>query len=354
MVFVTSEKACFTLRRAMSSSTSNEGSHLTVLVKEDEDEEDVNPFADPSLTAASVHDVVPKGASSGEIPRPRLEEKPRDPHAPPGNLSGLFGFGGGHVAASFSSHYRLEDETGMLGEGTIDDEALARKARELDKKEAELRVREDAYDEISATLEKRPNWPSCRPVLYHDIRAEVAEENRGMVTAAYMTWMLASFGYCLNFLVITLNFTIGGSGIGDWFFACLFAAAGVPISFQTWYRVLYNAGKRTRHNMFTSAQYIRFFVHFFFHFLMVVWMLASIPVVGTMCAGVITTMLIFSNADGAWDEFVGFLSFLNVLVWAAVGFSSLYVGGRAMTRFRTGGGPADVRRGVQFSGALIR
>ena len=336
----------------MSSSTSNEGSHLTVLVKEDED--DANPFADPSLTAASVHDVVPKGASSGERQRPRQEEKPRDPYAPPGNLSGLFGFGGGHVAASFSSHYRLEDETGMLGEGTIDDATLERKARELDKKEAELRVREDAYDEISATLEKRPNWPSCRPVLYHDIRAEVAEENRGMVTAAYITWMLASFGYCLNFLVITLNFTICGSGIGDWFFACLFAAAGVPISFQTWYRVLYNAGKRRRHTVFTSAQYVRFFTHFVFHLLMVVWMLASIPVVGTMCAGVITTMRIFANADGVWDEFVGFLSFLNVLVWAAVGFSSLYVGGCAMTRFRAGGGPPDVRRGVEFSGALIR
>ena len=85
-----------------------------------------------------------------------MEEKPRDPHAPPGNLSGLFGFGGGHVAASFSSHYRLEDETGMLGEGTIDDEALARKARELDKKEAELGVREDAYDDFRHTGEKAP------------------------------------------------------------------------------------------------------------------------------------------------------------------------------------------------------
>jgi len=351
---VTSDKRSFTLRRTMSSSTSNEGSHLTVLVKEDEDEGDVNPFADPSLTAASVHDVVPKGASSGEREKPRDQENSRDPYAPPSNLSGLFGFGGGHVAASFSSHYRLEDETGMLGEGTIDDAALERKARELEKREANLRVRQEAYDEISATMEKRPNWPSCRPVLYHDIRAEVAEENRGMVTAAYITWMLATFGYCLNFFVITLNFGGGGSGIGDWFFAGLFAAAGVPISFQTWYRVLYNAGKRTQHNMFTSAQYIRFFTHFFIHFLMVVWMLASIPVVGSMCAGVITTMLIFSNADGAWDAFVGFLSFLNVLVWAAVGFSSLYVGGRAMTKFRTGGGPADVRRGVQFSGALIR
>ena len=354
MLNVTSDKRSFTLRRTMSSSTSNEGSHLTVLVKEDEDEKDVNPFADPSLTAASVHDVVPKGASSGERGKPRDQENSRDPYAPPSNLSGLFGFGGGHVAASFSSHYRLEDETGMLGEGTIDDAALDRKKSELDKREANLRVRQEAYDEISATMEKRPNWPSCRPVLYHDIRAEVAEENRGMVTAAYITWMLASFGYCLNFFVITLNFGGGGSGIGDWFFAGLFAAAGVPISFQTWYRVLYNAGKRTQHNMFTSAQYIRFFIHFFMHFLMVVWMLASIPVVGSMCAGVITTMLIFSNADGAWDEFVGFLSFLNVLVWAAVGFSSLYVGGRAMTKFRTGGGPADVRRGVQFSGALIR
>ena len=354
MLNVTSDKRSFTLRRTMSSSTSNEGSHLTVLVKEDEDEKDVNPFADPSLTAASVHDVVPKGASSGERGKPRDQENSRDPYAPPSNLSGLFGFGGGHVAASFSSHYRLEDETGMLGEGTIDDAALDRKKSELDKREANLRVRQEAYDEISATMEKRPNWPSCRPVLYHDIRAEVAEENRGMVTAAYITWMLASFGYCLNFFVITLNFGGGGSGIGDWFFAGLFAAAGVPISFQTWYRVLYNAGKRTQHNMFTSAQYIRFFIHFFMHFLMVVWMLASIPVVGSMCAGVITTMLIFSNADGAWDEFVGFLSFLNVLVWAAVGFSSLYVGGRAMTKFRTGGGPADVRRGVEFSGALIR
>jgi hypothetical protein len=45
----------------MSSSTSGEGSHLTVLVKEDE--EDVNPFADPSLTAANVYDVVPPWSS---------------------------------------------------------------------------------------------------------------------------------------------------------------------------------------------------------------------------------------------------------------------------------------------------
>ena len=336
----------------MSSSTSGEGSHLTVLVKEDE--EDVNPFADPSLTAANVYDVVPRGAPVETRPRQREEEeKPRDPYAPPGNLSGLFSFGGGNVAA-FSSHVHLEDETGVLGEGTIDDEVLDSKRRELDKKEAELRIREDAYDEISATIERRPNWPSCRPVLYHDIRAEIAEENRAMVQTAYMTWLGTAFGYTLNAVVMTLIFWSGlGAGIGDWFFACLFAVAGVPISFQTWYRVLYNAGKRRQSGMFTSAIYIRFFMHFGFHLAMVVWMLASIPVVGSMCAGIITTMLVFSKEDGSWGEFVGFLSFLNVLVWGMIGFASLYVGGAALTRFRTGGGPADVRRGVRFSGALI-
>ena len=94
----------------------------------------------------------------------------------------------------------------MLGEGTIDDAVLDSKRRELDKKEAELRIREDAYDEISATIERRPNWPSCRPVLYHDIRAEIAEENRAMVQTAYMTWLGTAFGYSLNAVVMTLIF----------------------------------------------------------------------------------------------------------------------------------------------------
>ena len=151
----------------MSSSTSGEGSHLTVLVKEDE--EDVNPFADPSLTAANVYDVVPRGAPVSPRPRQREEEeKPRDPYAPPGNLSGLFSFGGGNVAA-FSSHVHLEDETGVLGEGTIDDAVLDSKRRELDKKEAELRVREDAtmrYPPPSSADPTGPRAALCSTMIF--------------------------------------------------------------------------------------------------------------------------------------------------------------------------------------------
>jgi hypothetical protein len=95
-------------------------------------------------------------------------------------------------------------------------------------------------------------------------------------------------------------------------------------------------------------------MHFGFHLAMVVWMLASIPVVGSMCAGIITTMLVFSKEDGSWGEFVGFLSFLNVLVWGMIGIHVALRGRRGVDQVPNGRwARGRSTRGSVFSGALI-
>ena len=58
---------------------------------------------------------------------------------------------------------------------------------------------------------------------------------QGMVRLAYTAWMLAAFGYFTNFFVISLMFlSAHGSGVTDWFFAAIFAMAGIPCSFIFW------------------------------------------------------------------------------------------------------------------------
>lgn len=50
---------------------------------------------------------------------------------------------------------------------------LAQKEAELNAKEAELKRKEAELDRRGATLPPAKNWPSCCPVVHHDIAGEV-------------------------------------------------------------------------------------------------------------------------------------------------------------------------------------
>ena len=239
---------------------------------------------------------------------------------------------GGDVSAR--AHHRGDD---------AGNDVSARES-ELDRREARIRVREEILEASMARL-KRKNWPPCRPILYHDINAEVPAVNRAMVRTAYVAWLLTAAGYLLNCFTLTLMF-FGGAGAraGDWFGAVVLMLCGVPVSWWAWYRGLYNVSQRTQPGFFTAAAYGRFFVHLGFHLLVAAWMIAGLPVVGGMCAGVFAVIGRFTARTG-FSTFLGFLALANVAVWSAVMALSLSVASGALGRFKDGGGVAELRRG---------
>lgn len=259
------------------------------------------------------------------------------------------------------NHYPFED--GILGEGLArmnggsmgrlyrHGDAVAQaeasasaRERELERREARIRVKEEILEANLARI-KRKNWPPCKPILYHDINAEVPAVNRGMVRAAYTAWLLTATGYVFNFFIVTLMFFGGaGVGLGDWFMAAVFMLSGVPLSWWAWYRGLYSVSQRTQPGFFLTAAYGRFFMNFGFHVLMTAWMIAGLPLVGDMCAGVFTVIGRFTAGTG-FSTFLGFCALVNVALWSTVMALSLWVGGAALGRFREGGGVAELRRG---------
>ena len=194
-------------------------------------------------------------------------------------------------------------EDGILGEGLTEHEAggtrllhpgdamsqaeasASARERDLERREARIRQQEELLESQMARL-KRKNWPPFKPILYHDINAEIPPINRSMVRVAYVAWLLTATGYVTNWFLLTLMFFgASGAGFSDWFFASVFMLSGVPLSFWAWYLGLYAVSQNVdRPGFFLTAAYARFFINFGFHLLMAAWMIMGLPVVGTGCA----------------------------------------------------------------------
>ena len=57
-------------------------------------------------------------------------------------------------------------------------------------------------------------------------------------------------------------------------------------------------------------------------------------------------------ADTGFSLFLGTIGLVNVTLWATVLSLSLWVGGAALSRFREGGGVAELRRGRDAAAAV--
>mmetsp|Transcript_43777 Transcript_43777/g.70350 ORF Transcript_43777/g.70350 Transcript_43777/m.70350 type:complete len:165 (+) Transcript_43777:316-810(+) len=142
-----------------------------------------------------------------------------------------------------------------------------------------------------------------------------------------------------------------GAGASDWFMATVFMLSGVPLSWWAWYRGLYSVSQKTQPGFFLTAAYGRFFFNFGFHILMAAWMIAGLPAVGDMCAGIFTVFGRLTAGTG-FSTFLGFCALINVAVWSTVLALSLWVGGAALNRFSDGGGVAELRRGRDAAAAV--
>jgi hypothetical protein len=83
------------------------------------------------------------------------------------------------------------------------------------------------------------NWPWFKPVLYHDISAEVPAWNRSMVRFAYLGWLLAAAGFLVNWIVAMILYApslrLPPPALPACLCTCLVAAwilCGLPLQLQ--------------------------------------------------------------------------------------------------------------------------
>lgn len=131
---------------------------------------------------------------------------------------------------------------GVTSSSSGDNETASR-MEEIRRREAELAQREAALGQREEFIRRhgRNNWPPrpfwpFRPLLYHDIEAEIPQESRQIVSSLYKLWLAFVVTTVLNF-VACLLLLIGGAddGLQDLGGSIVDLFIG-PIAFMLWYR----------------------------------------------------------------------------------------------------------------------
>ena len=108
----------------------------------------------------------------------------------------------------------------------------------------------DARARATAAGSRSKNYPSCFPLLRHDLD-DFPQENQPLMRAAHYAWLLTAFAYVVNALTMTFAlFTkVNETSAGDWILAVAFAGCGVPLSRYFWHAPLVAAAKRDDRSM---------------------------------------------------------------------------------------------------------
>ena len=212
---------------------------------------------------------------------------------------------------------------------------LAEEERDISAREAAARAR--ATDPAS----RRKNFPSCFPLLRHDL-ADFAPANKPLMRAAHYAWLLTAFAYVWNALAMTVALFSGVNDVsaGDWILAVAFAGFGVPLSRYFWHAPLVAAAKRdpnSGRSVAQTAAFGRFFLHFAVHVCVCALFLLAVPFIGTFAAGIFFAVAALAGGKKkkeASARFVGVLAVANVLAWSAALAASAATGRLALRRFR--------------------
>ena len=303
--------------------------------------------ADAMMTPDEDNPFAPQARPPPPVPR-RTSNHPSDGGNPFAQARGRWEEeqGGYDGEGTVGEIHAVNSKAYASTSGTYD---LERREREVRKKELELQAREKALQEAIRTAPKPPNWPKCKPIVYHSIVDDIPVETQRMVRVAYVTWMITFVGYLYNWLVIFLMFVSGtDTGVGDWFFATLVSSLGIPLSFFLWYRALYRAAQTQG----STLAYGKFFLHWLVHMVWTVWTLVAAPTVADYCAGF---FIMIRELDSGGSKGIAFavMTLINIVIWMTIFFLSFWMGKQAMSEFRSGGGPGRVRGSARTAADVV-
>eukprot|EP00201_Polytomella_parva_P010008 CAMPEP_0175067068 /NCGR_PEP_ID=MMETSP0052_2-20121109/16878_1 /TAXON_ID=51329 ORGANISM="Polytomella parva, Strain SAG 63-3" /NCGR_SAMPLE_ID=MMETSP0052_2 /ASSEMBLY_ACC=CAM_ASM_000194 /LENGTH=385 /DNA_ID=CAMNT_0016333879 /DNA_START=115 /DNA_END=1272 /DNA_ORIENTATION=- len=188
------------------------------------------------------------------------------------------------------------------------EQALMAKEADLNRREKELAAQR-AELEGKGLLPKKKNWPFFFPMIYHNISAEVPEHRRRPVREGYCAWM--GLVWCLSWNIFCASVMLGQDAnqkVPSWFLTIIYWITGVPISFYSWYRCLYNGAK-----VDSGFRFITFFALFAVHTAFCIWAAIAVPFSANQWSFCGFLTAIKANSHG---------TFPAVIFWVGAGFWS--------------------------------
>ena len=126
------------------------------------------------------------------------------------------------------------------------------------------------------------NWPSCCPLIYHNIAEQIPSWNRSFVRFTYLIELLTIAGFFYNCLIVLIAiFARVGPGLNWWFISMLCLVMGVPLSWWLFYKSVFNSAQTDG----GTYSYMKTFLLIMIHMAWAAWMVVAAPNLGTFSAG---------------------------------------------------------------------
>jgi len=216
---------------------------------------------------------------------------------------------------------------------------ILEREKEINKLQSELEKKTEQQKQIEAHA---PNWPKCKPMIYHNIQEDFPEnDKKKLMKLAYFCWFLNCFCcawnmICLLMAIFVPELSTVGSIVSDFVGSIIFCVLWIPLSFILWYRTLYKAVKQSK-----SSLFILFFITFTVQILLSI--LDAIGFWSSAAAGAISTIDVFTkNAVG-----IGICFAISTVAWISLTFLCVYIMRKVYSEFKSGGSVVKAKGELQ-------
>eukprot|EP00033_Pygsuia_biforma_P000801 GCRY01000934.1.p1 GENE.GCRY01000934.1~~GCRY01000934.1.p1 ORF type:complete len:258 (+),score=38.81 GCRY01000934.1:330-1103(+) len=223
------------------------------------------------------------------------------------------------------------------------DEYMLRK--QLENAEARLQLSNEKVSELENRLYPLiPNWPSCHPIIFHDIAFDMhTPATRSLCTHGYRHWFFEYFSFTFNFVCFFALMVNGYDDIVAAFFLSLAFLVVFPVlSFFTWYQKLYNCLKKDKSSSF-GAYFAFMFLHTLFSIMMVIGLKQ------TASGGFILAIKVFDSDQKS----TGYLLLVNAFFWLIILIDSIYISHKSNVMYRSGELKVEESESFQLDKARI-
>lgn len=226
--------------------------------------------------------------------------------------------------------------------------ALAKREQEVKRREAALASRGAAG--IDPMMIK--NFPSCCPMVHHDIINDIPEYNKAITRAGFMLFLLTCLGLTWNFVAVIIAVIVTDStSVAAWFFAALYFVIGVPGAWFTWYGRLYRAMMSDG-----ALSFAGFFFFFLTHTCFCIWSAVAPSFIQNgqdyAHTGWLPAIQLFKE-DGGGSKFAAICYSVGASMWTVLSVFSVGYMGRVYNKMRGGNISERARQEAYAMGAQM-
>jgi len=196
-------------------------------------------------------------------------------------------------------------------------------AREL---QEELKNQEKSLNKLWVNYEGEKNWPlPFWKLARHNIAEDIPAENKTRVRKMYFLWVLNAVALIWNSLCYIIwstwpnasakRVSMSGDSAAVVLLSLLYTCAGIPLSWQLWYKLYYNTYSGRKNN---GCLGIRYFLNFGLHCLFSILMGIGLEV--TASAGLLVMLKTVAHVTT-----LGMLMLVAFVLWCMVALASAWL-----------------------------